>query len=176
MRHAAETADISYGALPTVAECACVVNGGGAIHGIGAAAAPVTVVQMVGAGRRILDFAEGRDEVCKIEDVLLELGGNVEEAEGCCRACRIVTIHGAESGISSEFLKDRVGFACEADSAACKGAHGGERGEYALSYAGGGNVTDEVEVECRRLDIIENACGCKRPFIQDGPFPLAGHA
>ena len=71
MRHAAETADIFYGALPTVAECARVVNGGGAIHGVVAAAAPGAVVQMVGAGRRILDFGEGRDEVCKREDVLL---------------------------------------------------------------------------------------------------------
>lgn len=80
--------------------------------------------------------------------MLLELGGKGEEAEGCCGGCWMVTTHSAESRVSSEFLKDRIGFACEADGAACKGAHSGERGEYALSCVGGGNVTDEVEVEC----------------------------
>ena len=106
------------------------------------------IVQMVSAVRRVLDFRERRDEVCEIEDVLLELGGKGEEAEGCCGGCCMVTTHGAESGLPSEFLKDGVGFACEADGAACKGPHGGEWGEYTLSHSGGGNITDEVESEC----------------------------
>ena len=176
MRHAAETADVPPSALPAIAESAPVVNGGGAVHGVGAAAAPCAVVQMIGAGRRVLDFRERRDEVCKKENVLLELAGKGEEAEGCCVDCWTVTIHGAESGISSEFLKDRVGFACESDGTACKGAHGGERGEYALSCVGGGDVTDEVEVECWRPDISEDVRGCNGPFVQDGLFPLGGYA
>ena len=152
------------------------MNGIRAVHGVGTAAAPGAVVQMVGAGRRVLDFAEGRDEVCKIEDVLLELDGKVEEAEGCCEGCLMVTTHGAESGVSSESLKDRVWSARETDSAACKRARGGERGEYARSCVGGGDVTDEVEVECRRPYIPEDVRGCKRPFVQDGQFPLGRHA
>lgn len=173
MHHATETAVVSPGALRAEAECTRVVNGGGAVD---VAAGPVAVVQMVGAGGRVLDFAEGRDKVCKIEDVLLELGGKIEEAEGYYVACWMVTTHGAESGDSSELLKDRVGFACEADSAACKGAQSGKRGEYALPYAGDGDVTDEVEVECRRLYIPEDMRGCKSPFVQDDLVPLGGHA
>ena len=84
MRRAAETADVSPGALPAVAECASVVDRGGAVDGAAAAAGPGAVVQMVGADRRVLDFGEGRDEVCKIEYVLAELGGKGEEAERCC--------------------------------------------------------------------------------------------
>ena len=89
MRRAAETANLYPGAPPppAVAECARVVNRDGAFDGTATVAGPGAVVQMVGAGRRVLDFGEGRDEVCKIEDVFLELGGKVEEAEGCCGGC-----------------------------------------------------------------------------------------
>lgn len=121
------------------------------VNGVGAVvvgAKEGAIVQMVSAVRRVLDFRERRDEVCSTEDVLLELGGNGEEAEGCCGGYCMVTTHGAESGLPSEFLKDRVGFACEADGAAGKGAHGGERSKYALSHVGGGDITDEVESEC----------------------------
>ncbi len=170
MRRAAETANAPLGALPAVAGCARVVDGGGAVDGAAAAAAPGAIVKMVGAGKRILDFGEGGDEACRIEDVFAELGGEGEEAERCCiggRVCWMVTTHGAESGVSSEVLKDRVRFACEADGAACKGGRGGERGEYALSCIEGGDVTDEVELECRRSDMPEDIRGCKRPFVQD---------
>ena len=70
MHRAAETADVGPGALPAVAECARVVAGGGAVHGVAAAAGPGAIVQMVGAGRRVLDFGEGRHEICEIEYVL----------------------------------------------------------------------------------------------------------
>ena len=57
MRLVAETADVSPGALPAVAECARVVDGGGAaVHGVGATAAPGAIIQMVCAGKRVLDF------------------------------------------------------------------------------------------------------------------------
>ena len=88
----------------------------------------------------------------------------------------MVTTHGAKSGVSSEFLEDRVGFAREADSAACKQGRGGERREYALSYFEGGDVTDEVEVESRRPDIPEGVLCCKRPFAQNSLVALSGHA
>ena len=150
------------------------VNGAGAFI---TAAIKGAIVQMVSAVRRVLNFGERRDKVCVTEDVLLELVGKGEEAGGCCGGhCMVVTTLGAESGLSSEFLKDRVGFACEADGAACKGAHVGERGEYALSYVGGGDITDEVELECRRRDISKDVRGCKRPFVQNGLVSLGGHA
>ena len=87
-----------------------------------------------------------------------------------------MTTHGAESGDLSKFLKDRVRSACKADGAACKGGRGGERGEYALSCVEIGDVTDEVEVECRRPNIPEDVRGCKCPFVQDDLFALGGHA
>ena len=74
------------------------------------------------------------------------------------------TAHCAKSGASSEFLEDRVGFACEADSAASKEGCGGERGEYTMSCFEGGDIADEVEVECRRPDMPEGVRCCKRPF------------
>ena len=94
---------------------------------------------MVGAVRRVLDFGEWRDEVCEIEDVFAELGVEGEEAEGCCitggggagETGLTVTTHGAKSSLSSEPLKDRVGFVCEADGAARKwrgSTEGRERG------------------------------------------------
>ena len=79
MHGTAETANVSPCALPAVAERARAVDGGGAV---GAAAGPGAVVQMVGAGRRVLDLGEGRDEIGEMEDVLAELGGEGEEAEG----------------------------------------------------------------------------------------------
>ena len=63
MHSATVTADFSACALPAVAECASAVDRSGAVDG--AVAAPSAIVQMVGAGRRVLDFGEGRDEVCK---------------------------------------------------------------------------------------------------------------
>ena len=173
MRCAAETADVAPYALPAVAECARIVNAVGAVV---TAAIKGAIVQMVGAVRRVLDFGERRDKVCEIEDVLLELGGKGKEAERCCGGCCMLTTHDAESGLSSEFLKNRVGFACEADGAACKGAHVRERGEYALSYVGGGDIADEVELERRRRDISKDVRGCKCPFVQNGLVPLGGHA
>ena len=170
---AAETADVAPFALPAVAECARIVD---RVVAVITAAIKGAIVQMVSAVRRVLDFGERRDKICEIEDVLLELGGKGEKAEGCCGGRYMITPHGAESGLSSEFLEDRVGFACEADGAACNGAHIGERGKYALSYVGGGDITDEVELECRRRDILKDVRGCKRPFVQNGLMPLSGHA
>lgn len=151
MRRATETADVSLGALPAVTKCASVVDRSGAVGGTAAATGPSAVVQMVGASRRVLDFGEGRDEVCKIKYMPAELGGKSEETEGFCMVggdYLMVTAHCAKSGVSSEFLEDRVGFACEADSTACKERRGGERGEYAMSCFEGGDIADEVEVEC----------------------------
>ena len=139
------------------------VNGVGAV--VITAAKECAIVQMISAVRRVLDFKKRRDEVCEIEDVVLELGGKGEEAEGYCGGYCMITTHGAESGLPGEFLKDKVEFACQADGAACKGPHGGERGEYALSHVGGGDITDEVESECRRRDISKDICGCKRPLV-----------
>ena len=106
-----------------------------------------------------------------------------EEAEGCCGGgrgsgggCLMVMTHGAESDVSSEFLKDRVGFACEADGTACKEGRSGKRGEYTLSCIEGEDVANEVEVECRGLDIPEDVRGCARPFAQDGLVALGGRA
>ena len=147
---AAETADVTVSTLPAVAECARMVNG---IRAVVAAAIECAIVQMVSAVRRVLDFRERRDEVCKIEDVLLKLMGKGEEAKWYCRGSCMVTTYGAESSLPSESLNDRVGIACEADGAACKGAHGGQRGDYALSHVGSGDITDEVEPEYRRRDI-----------------------
>lgn len=173
---AAETSDVAPSALPAVTECASIVNGGGTVRRAAAAAKKGAVVQMVSAGRRVLDFREGRDEVRIVKDVLLELGGKGEETEGYCGNCCMITTHGAKSSLSSEFLKDRVGFACEADGAARKGPHGGERGEYTLSYVGGGDITDEVELECPKRDISKDVRSCKRPFVQNGLVPLGRHA
>ena len=61
----------------------------------------------------------------------------------------MATIYSVKGGVLGKFLKDRVGTACEADGAACKGGSGRERSEYALSYVDGGDVTDEVEAESR---------------------------
>ena len=66
--------------------------------------------------------------------MLAELCGKGEEAEGCCIGVGylMATAHCAKSGVLGEFSEDGVGFACEADSAACKEGCGGERGEYAM--------------------------------------------
>ena len=84
MRRAAETADVFFGALPAVAECTSLVDRSRAGMAAAAGAAPIAVVQMVGASWRVLDFGEGRDEVCKIKYMLAELGGKSEETEGFC--------------------------------------------------------------------------------------------
>ena len=176
MRRATETADVSPCALPAVAECTSAMNRSGTVDG--AVAAPSTIVQMVGAGRRVLDFGKGGDEVCEIEYILAELGGKGEEAEGRCMGVggSLITAHCAKSGISCEFLEDGVGFACEADRAACKEGRGGERGQYAMSCFEGGDIADEVEVECRRPDVPEGVRCCKRPLAQDGLIALGAYA
>ena len=88
----------------------------------------------------------------------------------------VTTHHGAESGVLSKFFKDRVRSACEADGAARKRGRGGKRGEYALCCVEVGDVTNEVEVECRRRDMREDVRSCERPLVQDDLFSLGGGA
>ena len=87
-----------------------------------------------------------------------------------------VTAHCAESGVLSEILEDRVGFARETNSAACKKGRGGERGEYAMPCFEGGDIADEVEVKYRRSDVPEGVRYYKRPFPQDSLVALGRYA
>ena len=65
-------------------------------------------------------------------------------------------------------MEGRIYVPSETDGAACEGRCGGERGEDELCCFYGGDVTDEVEVEGCRMNVREDVCRSKGPFVQDG--------